>query len=57
MSDVPSNQEAWKSAWIEFFVEMVALDPVVESGGADSLEAAQRMVQNAKAIEKSLVEG
>ncbi len=57
MSDIPSNEEAWKSAWIEFFVEMVGLDPAVESGGADSLEAAEQMVRRAVAIEKGLVEG
>lgn len=54
MADVQVNEETWKSAWIEFFVEMVALDPTVESGGTNGLEAAEQMVSKAAAIERTL---
>ena len=54
MSDATVNDETWKSAWIEFFVEMVALDTDLSSNSVESLEKAHTMVKRAAAIENAI---
>ena len=54
MTDVQPQEEQWKTAWIEFMIEMVALDPTSESPNGSN--KSDSVMQVAAEIERSIKE-
>ena len=54
MSDVQNQDERWKAAWIEFLIEMVAMDSTEGSAEGEPHKLTDSVMREATEIERSI---